>query len=274
MSVTGVEVALYGLLSIAVFFVVTLLLFSLDNPLRYISHCCRHLLNPQRWCRRVDQNPAIERRRSSTFGQIILISRQSRTQQYLRRFQNKSSPTHQLHFSDIKSRDCRMYFILSNIIRKVRSYEYKSDQVQLFCKFFPQHFQQKAMQRKEPGSTYVDIKGNIFLNPTDLCCVPCSDEEEGNQNKIDLGSSEPMKNQEERPHCTICLDEYKDKDTVVWSNNDLCNHHYHIRCIVEWLLDNEGKCPMCREEFILIEGLHYDPADFNWNDDEGSFQPQ
>lgn len=250
MSVTGVEIALYGLLSIAVFFVVTLLLFSIDSPLRCISNCCRHLFSPQLWSRRVDQNPAIERRRSSTFGQIILMTRQSRTQQYLRRFQNKSSPTHQLYFSDIKSRDCRMYFILGNIIRK------------------------KAMQRKEPGSTYVEIKGDIFLNPTDLCCVPCSDEEEGNQNKIDLGSSEPMKDQEEKPHCTICLDEYKDKDTVVWSNNDLCNHHYHIHCIVEWLLDNEGKCPMCREEFILIEGLHYDPADFNWNDDEGSFQPQ
>ena len=52
--------------------------------------------------------------------------------------------------------------------------------------------------------------------------------------------------------CAICLCQYEVAETVIWSNNMVCQHAFHEECIVEWLLkQQEGTpCPCCRREFI------------------------
>lgn len=43
--------------------------------------------------------------------------------------------------------------------------------------------------------------------------------------------------------CSICLSEYKPKDTLRTIPD--CNHYFHAHCIDEWLKMN-GTCPLCR----------------------------
>jgi hypothetical protein len=54
--------------------------------------------------------------------------------------------------------------------------------------------------------------------------------------------------------CAICLDTYKQGDSVVWSCNKSCSHAFHQECLVNYLVKVDGTpCPMCRQNF-LIEG--------------------
>ena len=49
--------------------------------------------------------------------------------------------------------------------------------------------------------------------------------------------------------CTICLELFKDTETVIITK---CNHLYHKTCIDKWLVDYSVKCPICRND--IIEG--------------------
>lgn len=51
--------------------------------------------------------------------------------------------------------------------------------------------------------------------------------------------------------CSICFDEYKDGNEVIWSANEKCNHVYHRNCILSWLM-NHNTCPECREAFVNV----------------------
>ncbi|MGK3739252.1 MAG: hypothetical protein ACI8RD_001393 [Bacillariaceae sp.] len=65
--------------------------------------------------------------------------------------------------------------------------------------------------------------------------------------------------------CSICLEEYKNGDTIARSNtgnkkdktdednnnNNACNHCFHKDCIVAWLR-NHDECPLCRVDMITI----------------------
>lgn len=49
--------------------------------------------------------------------------------------------------------------------------------------------------------------------------------------------------------CPICYEKYKKGDEIAWSHNEECLHAFHVKCIIEWLIDND-ECPMCRSNYI------------------------
>ena len=50
--------------------------------------------------------------------------------------------------------------------------------------------------------------------------------------------------------CIICLEDIKINDVVSWSKNiNACNHVYHARCILPWLL-HKSTCPICRCNYV------------------------
>jgi len=58
--------------------------------------------------------------------------------------------------------------------------------------------------------------------------------------------------------CPICLEQYKEGDTVVLSGNHSCIHGFHEHCIMDYLVrNNKGiySCPCCRQIFLPKEVL-------------------
>ena len=49
--------------------------------------------------------------------------------------------------------------------------------------------------------------------------------------------------------CSICLDDYKEGETIIKLN---CNHIYHKKCLEKWLLKNKT-CPYCKTEIKPTE---------------------
>jgi len=49
--------------------------------------------------------------------------------------------------------------------------------------------------------------------------------------------------------CPICYEKYKSGDEIAWSHNEKCLHAFHVKCIIEWLVDNDD-CPMCRSNYV------------------------
>ena len=45
--------------------------------------------------------------------------------------------------------------------------------------------------------------------------------------------------------CAICVDDFKDKDTVRVLP---CKHYFHINCIDEWLTNHSDVCPLCKSQ--------------------------
>jgi hypothetical protein len=56
--------------------------------------------------------------------------------------------------------------------------------------------------------------------------------------------------------CAICLECYKEGETVVWSASEECRHVYHQACFVDYLLaykfEGSPPCPSCRENFCEL----------------------
>jgi len=54
--------------------------------------------------------------------------------------------------------------------------------------------------------------------------------------------------------CAICLEEFKLNDLVSWSKqntkNTVCNHVFHHRCILPWIVQHSSTCPCCRCEYV------------------------
>jgi hypothetical protein len=58
--------------------------------------------------------------------------------------------------------------------------------------------------------------------------------------------------------CIICLESYKPGDTVVWASNEECQHAFHRKCVVKYLVKIQKKvgatpCPCCRQRFTDLE---------------------
>ena len=57
--------------------------------------------------------------------------------------------------------------------------------------------------------------------------------------------------------CTICMDEYAPGEEICFSKyNRICNHHYHLKCMMSWLMtkhniDRDDACPICRANYLL-----------------------
>lgn len=49
--------------------------------------------------------------------------------------------------------------------------------------------------------------------------------------------------------CALCIDDYVEGDTVVWSNLD-CTHAFHKECVLQWLSKGKKRCPVCRDWFV------------------------
>jgi len=47
--------------------------------------------------------------------------------------------------------------------------------------------------------------------------------------------------------CSICIDDYEDKDEIRQLS---CSHIFHTKCIDPWLLNESYKCPMCRDDTL------------------------
>ena len=52
--------------------------------------------------------------------------------------------------------------------------------------------------------------------------------------------------------CSICCEAYRKGDEIAWSRNEECLHAYHVKCILEWLMENDD-CPMCRSNYLCSE---------------------
>ena len=54
--------------------------------------------------------------------------------------------------------------------------------------------------------------------------------------------------------CAICLEEYHEGETIVWSSNKKCQHAFHRDCLLNYLVkvkaENEFPCPCCRRNFF------------------------
>jgi len=56
--------------------------------------------------------------------------------------------------------------------------------------------------------------------------------------------------------CTVCLEQYRVGESVVYSPNPACQHAFHANCILEWLKTRKSSCadqlcPCCRQCFVL-----------------------
>ena len=92
------------------------------------------------------------------------------------------------------------------------------------------------------------------------------DEEEGrgcvvlsrfpSQSKNDDGEN-PERSVSVTNLCAICLEEYHEGETIVWSSNKNCPHAFHRDCLVSYLVKvkqkNSYPCPCCRQNFFFDE---------------------
>jgi hypothetical protein len=58
--------------------------------------------------------------------------------------------------------------------------------------------------------------------------------------------------------CAICLDNYQEGETIVWSQDSECSHVYHKECFVDYLARRrnpaleDNPCPTCRRNFCKV----------------------
>lgn len=58
--------------------------------------------------------------------------------------------------------------------------------------------------------------------------------------------------------CPICLENYKEGETVIVSSNISCTHGFHQECILDYLVRHERgsyPCPCCRQVFLSTETM-------------------
>jgi len=49
--------------------------------------------------------------------------------------------------------------------------------------------------------------------------------------------------------CPICLETFTRGDEICMSRNELCQHSFHLECMVGWLM-NHDSCPLCRQNYL------------------------
>jgi len=57
--------------------------------------------------------------------------------------------------------------------------------------------------------------------------------------------------------CAICLEEYHEGETIVWSSNKNCPHAFHKHCLLSYFVTVKEKedypCPFCRQQFLFVD---------------------
>lgn len=54
--------------------------------------------------------------------------------------------------------------------------------------------------------------------------------------------------------CIICFENFIIKDVAILN----CGHYFHLNCINKWF-KKEGKCPICRSGYNVIEIIKNEP---------------
>ena len=75
------------------------------------------------------------------------------------------------------------------------------------------------------------------------------------QKLLDAQSTEQQALRTIRGSCVICLNAYQLSETVSWSSNPGCVHHFHNQCIAKWLT-RQVDCPCCRRVFLTHKVQH------------------
>lgn len=99
---------------------------------------------------------------------------------------------------------------------------------------------------------FVKKKVDAGSNATDPCTnvedifelqnIPVPGSRQGEKEKRQVASS-----------CAICLEQYRPKDSIVWSANADCVHVFHEQCILLWLMKRfKPACPVCRQNFTKL----------------------
>lgn len=70
------------------------------------------------------------------------------------------------------------------------------------------------------------------------------------------GKDDKEVDDEEEPHCSICLGEYETDEQLVKLP---CSHVYHDECISSWT-SNHTKCPLCNADLESVSGTAEDSA--------------
>ena len=80
-------------------------------------------------------------------------------------------------------------------------------------------------------TNYDDIK--VTLTKEQFDTLPCEIVNSDNENTY------------KTLECNICMDEYKQDDSVV---KLFCKHYFHKDCIKNWLCNERVTCPVCRKD--------------------------
>jgi len=55
--------------------------------------------------------------------------------------------------------------------------------------------------------------------------------------------------------CCICLDHYEPGEVICASKSEECSHVFHKECLMDWMMKNNNRCPLCRVDFMKEDDL-------------------
>eukprot|EP00934_Nitzschia_sp_Nitz4_P006711 Nitzschia sp. Nitz4//scaffold278_size24532//3619//4385//NITZ4_008372-RA/size24532-snap-gene-0.44-mRNA-1//1//CDS//3329545366//6701//frame0 len=95
------------------------------------------------------------------------------------------------------------------------------------------------------SQSHHDVEAPVTPNSATWASMKSLEEEAKGQLRLSNGTLVPN-------CCAICLGAYHVGEKVVWSSNSECNHAFHERCILDWLIKMQPStpsCPCCRQAF-------------------------
>ncbi|VVB06196.1 unnamed protein product [Arabis nemorensis] len=128
------------------------------------------------------------------------------------------------------------------------------------------HFQQTARPERNSSSTsqateedevlkhltketYNPVPKSLLLRNLSLYYRNKTPGSENSRNPRNISGDE-----EEDKKCTVCLEDFEPKETVMLTP---CKHMFHEECIVPWL-KTKGQCPVCR--FVVLKPTKRDSS--------------
>lgn len=86
---------------------------------------------------------------------------------------------------------------------------------------------------------------------TNQSCTSTNEQTEGPRDQATLQSPCPIERIANNSTCAICLCNYGEGQSIVWSSNRMCIHVFHHDCMKQWIEKRaDGDCPCCRRQFV------------------------